>query len=350
MRLGVVIVSFKGRAWLERSLGSCLQYAPGVPVYVVDNASRDGSADFVAERFLGVTLLRLLQNLGFAGGNNVGIKAALADGAEAVFLLNQDAELTEGCLSTLEQYLLAHPRVGAVQPAIFLPDGRVNSLGNVYHYLGFAESAGNGLDFETARQRLPWVRGEGEPPYLSGAAVLMRAEALKQVGLFDEALFLYHEDLELSLRVRAGGWQLALAPGGRVTHHQGATSKLQYYYMERNRLLVWGWIFGTPTLLILLPAFIVSELALLFTATIRGWLGVKLRAYAYFLKSSTWQLVSQRRTQWRKLSRVKDGYILSYASSRLLYRRAAEGGWLTQYVFNPFSTILWILLKPLIRW
>jgi len=349
MQSAIVIVSYQGKEWLGKCLASCQNYAPDVPVYVVDNASTDASAELAA-RFAGVTVLRQEVNLGFAGGNNVGLRAAMKNGAEAIMLLNQDAVLTSGCLELLADYLENHNRVAAVQPAIFLPDGKVNSLGNSFHYLGFGEAGGNGLSLEEASRRLPWLKTGSEPPYLSGAAMLVRAAALRQVGLFYEELFMYHEDLELSLRLRTAGWRLAVLPAARVIHnYQPSRSLKQYYYMERNRFLVWNEIFSWRTRLVLLPVFLLSEIALLIMAANNGWIWEKLRAYAYFLRPASWfSLVFQRR-RWLKLRRVIDKELLSLASARIEYQAGQIGG-LTRFIWNPLSTLAWALLKPLIRW
>ncbi len=349
MRLAIVLVCYNGRRWLDLSLGSCRTHAARVPLFVVDNGSSDGSADYVAEHFSEVTLLRQHQNLGFAAGNNVGISAALTSDAEAVFLLNQDAELTAGALEALVRYLDSHPKVAAVQPAIFLPNGRVNSLGNSYHYLGFGEAGGNGLTEEEARRSLPWLRAGDEPPYLSGSAVLIRATAVNQVGLLDEALFMYHEDLEFCLRLRLAGWQLAVAPAAKVIHHyEPGRSLRQFYYMERNRYVVWLSYFKLPTVLLLLIPWLVSELLLMLVAVARGWAGVRLRAYANVLTPASWLGIHRRRQRLAKLRQVSDRELLRHAVP--IIQSVNKGGWVTSYIFNPMSAALWHLLLPLIRW
>lgn len=349
MRLAIIIVSYNGQRWLERSLGSCVQHTPGVPVYVVDCASTDGSADFVARTFPEAHLLRQSKNLGFAGGNNVGIRQALADGAEAVFLLNQDAELTPGCLSTLAQYLEQHPRCAAVQPGIFLPDGKVNSLGNSYHYLGFGESGGNGLSEAEASKALSWVMSKGEPPYLSGAAVLLRSAALTQVGLFDEELFMYHEDMELCLRLRLAGWHLAVELKAHVIHYYDhQRSVRQLYYMERNRFIVWLSCFRWPTVLVLAVPMVAAELLMLLAAAMHGWLLPKLRSYGYFLRLDSWKKIMERRHRVQALRQVSDRVVLSFASATISARHAASG---TLHDFaNALGVTGWKLLYPLIRW
>ncbi|KKT27804.1 MAG: Glycosyl transferase family 2 [Parcubacteria group bacterium GW2011_GWF1_43_9] len=349
MQTAIVIVSFNGRKWLGQCLKSCQTCAPDVPIYVVDNASTDGSAE-IAATFPEVTLLRQELNRGFAGGNNAGLRAALNDGAEAVMLLNQDAVLSEGCLPALEKYLAEHPQVAGVQPAIMLPDGRVNSLGNSFHFLGFGESGGSGLSLAEAQAKLPWLKHNTEPPYLSGAAVLLRAEALKQAGLFYEELFMYHEDLELSLRLRVAGWQLAVAPQVKVIHfYEPARSRKQYYYMERNRLIVWYEVFSWRTVCLLLPIYLVAEPILLLMSVAQGWLGEKLHSYGYFFRAGSWLHIMVARRRIKRLRCVSDKHLMALAAARISYQTGPTA-FITRWFWNPLSSLAWAVFKPLIRW
>lgn len=349
MQTAIVIVSFNGAKWLGQCLKSCQNFAPNVPVYVVDNASTDNSAA-IAANYSEVTVLRQELNRGFAGGNNAGIRAALNDGAEAVMLLNQDAELTVGCLPALLDYLLANPQVAGVQPAIMLPDGRVNSLGNSFHYLGFGEAGGNGLSLAEAQKKLSWIKNNTEPPYLSGAAVLLRASALQQAGLFYEELFIYHEDLELSLRLRAAGWQLAVLPAVSVTHYYESSRSLkQYYYMERNRLIVWYEVFSIKTICLLLPIYLLAEPILLLMAIAQGWIGAKIRSYAFFFRPGGWLHIITARRRLQNLRKVPDKHLMSFATASISYQTGPTA-FITRWFWNPLSTLAWGIFKPLIRW
>lgn len=351
MTVAIVVVAYNGRGFLEHALASGVQYGEGAPIYVVDNASTDGLADLLAEKFPHIRPLRQSKNLGFAGGNNVGIKAAMAAGAEAVFLLNQDAALTPGALPTLERYLTQHPETAAVQPLLLLPDGKVNSIGNSFHYLGFSEAGGNGRSRDQATAQCPWVKGAevGEPPAISGAGVLLRVAALQAVGLLEERLFLYHEDLELSLRLRLAGWHLAVCPEAVVVHHyEHSRSLTKFYYMERNRGLVWFSFWKWPTLLMLAIPAILCELSLLVLSIPGGWTSDKLRADAYFLRPDTWAYVGKRRRELKRLRRQPDRVMFSWASARLSV--APTGSWVLKFVFNPLSELAWAILQPLLRW
>ncbi|MFH1867235.1 MAG: glycosyltransferase family 2 protein [Patescibacteria group bacterium] len=349
MKLAIVIVSYNGLKYLPAALKSCKDFAPHCQVYLVENASSDGSLEYIQKNWPKVKLFPQATNLGFAEGNNVGLRQAMSEGAEAIFLLNQDAELTSGSLDKLESYLSTHPKVGMVQPRLSLPNGRINSLGNCYHYLGFGFAGGNGLSYEEALRRLHWFKNQTEIPYASGAGVLLRSQALKQVGLFDQTLFMYHEDLELSLRFRSFGWRLEILPEAEVIHHyQFSASSNNFYYMERNRLSVWLSYFKLPTLILLFIPWLISELALLLTSLFNGWSGAWWRARRYFFNKEIWQYLTSKRQQLRKTRKVNDRLLLSFASGSIHFQE--KDRWFVRYLFNPLSAVGWLLIKPLIRW
>jgi GT2 family glycosyltransferase len=353
MKLAIVIVSYNGKRWLSATLASCLRCSPQVPVYVVDNASTDGSADFITQKFPNIHLIRETNNFGFAGGNNIGMKIALDQGAEAIFLLNQDAELTPGCLEKLSNYLSSNPRVAAVQPAIFLPDGRVNTVGNSFHYLGFGWTTGNGLSWPEVQKIVPWVETQSEIPYWSGAAVLIRSQALTEVGLFDKFLFLYHEDLELSFRLRQAGWKLKLLPTARAIHHfELYRSRTKWYYMERNRYLVWLSYFKIRTLLVLAVPWLLSEIVLVLGTLVSGWWRQKFNSYGVLFKLDTWRYLKQKRTELRWLGFKNDRDFLQFASDRLPKNIAEAGGvrGIVTLVANMVSIFVWKIIYLLIWW
>ncbi len=349
MKIAIVIVAYNGLKYLPQTLASCFKYAVRIPIYLVDNASSDGSVDYVAKNWPQVNLLRQTVNAGFAQGNNIGIKQAMADGAEAVFLLNQDAELTKGCLEQLVNFIAKNDKVAAVQPRINLADGRINSLGNFFHYLGFAYAGGNGWRLEEAMRRLPWFRKQTEPAYLSGAALLLRVAALRQVGLFDEYLFMYHEDLELSLRLRLAGWSLQVLPEAQAVHHyKFAGSIANYYYMERNRFLVWFSYFKPATLVLLFLPLLFSELAVLCFSLVSGWFKENIKVLTCLFKINTWKYIVRKRKELADLRKVSDKYLLSYAAGGIDFQE--KDSWYVSYLSNSIANLFWFIIKPLILW
>lgn len=193
----------------------------GAAVMVVDNASRDGTVAAVRERFPRVEVLALRENLGFAGGNNAGICAALERGAEAVVLLNNDTRVAPDFLIPLIWAANDVPYAGAVCSSIHRLD-RPEMLDVAYADVTFGERDAvklrgvNALPsdgFETRR----------EVEIAVACCILITAHALRTVGRFDEAYFAYHEDVDWSLRARRAGFRLVHQPLSRV-YHRGSAS------------------------------------------------------------------------------------------------------------------------------
>jgi len=184
---------------------------------VVDNGSTDDSVARIRRAFPNVTIIEAGKNVGFAAGCNLGIKYALREGAEYVWLLNNDTTVESGALSALVERAEADPSVGAVGSAIYYASeperlqawggGRVDFwLGRVHHFLRPVDA----------------TRIE----YLSGASMLLRRSALESIGLLDEAFFMYWEDADYCFRLRRAGWRLDVAAQAKVWHNeQGSVGK-----------------------------------------------------------------------------------------------------------------------------
>jgi hypothetical protein len=214
---------------------ACLRSLEGedVDVIVVDNASEDGSAEAVS----GVELIRNERNLGYAGGMNVGLRAALERGADAVLLLNNDVEVDRGAIAGLAA---AAEGAAAVCPLITFAD----DAERVWYA---------GSSFDPRRGYNGRHRGFGEPAAsfteaaetdrACGAAMLIPRRALERVGELDEELFAYQEDTDWSLRARAAGLPIVVEPSARVRHKVSAAtggegSPTALYYSVRNTLAV----------------------------------------------------------------------------------------------------------------
>jgi len=194
----------------------------GAAILVVDNHSGDGSVEAIRARFPEVGALPLAENCGYAGGNNAGIRAALAAGAQGVLLLNNDTRVMPDFLIGLLWAIDSAPRAAAVCGAIHRFD-RPEMLDVAYAQVRFNQriavqlcgvNALPGHGFES-RQMVEVV---------AGCCVLFRAEALREVGLFDEAYFAYHEDVDWSLRARRAGWVLLYEPLSRVLHRASSST------------------------------------------------------------------------------------------------------------------------------
>lgn len=250
-RLSAVVVSFNTRDDLLRSLGA-LRDAVRLPleVLVVDNASRDGSAEAVRAAFPDVRVLANAENLGFSAANNQGLRAARGD---YLLVLNSDAEVRPGAVETMAGILDTRGDVGIVGPRTVGSDGRPQvSFGPALTLRGewsqrrLVRGARQGHAGVLREVQERAARAQ-EPDWVSGACFLARRTALEAVDFFDEGFFLYEEDVDLCLRVRKAGWRVVYTPEAEVMHHLGrsmaqapAQARLEYhrshlrYYRKHN--------------------------------------------------------------------------------------------------------------------
>jgi GT2 family glycosyltransferase len=233
-----IIINWKCAEETCACLASLTQAVAPSTVVVIDNGSADGSAEAIRARFPQVALLPIGVNLGFAKAANIGIAHALARGAGGVLVLNNDTTVEPDSVRRLAEALAASDRVGVLSAKIYLTDqpGRLWSVGGVYRD-GNAIDLGSGeLDAgQYDRVRLDFVYG---------CAMLLSAPLLYAIGGFDERFFMYYEDVDLCLRARAAGYDVALAPDAHVWHlgSRSTSSKpaLKLYYEARSRQLFYA--------------------------------------------------------------------------------------------------------------
>lgn len=210
-----------------------------IVLLVIDNGSSDDSMDRIRSECPGVELLETGANLGYAGGNNVGIRHALAAGADYVCILNNDVVVEQGFLAPLLAALEAQPDVGIVTPLVAEQaeeGGHVWALGSAVNMRTAAVTRQHaGESVHTWRQQAPFDVG-----IASGAAMLVKREVFERVGLMDESFFLYFEEVDWSLKVRQASYRILAVPSSVVWHEVsatlGTTSPVIDYYMLRNHL------------------------------------------------------------------------------------------------------------------
>ncbi len=230
MNLCAVVLNWNGG---EDTLAA-LRSLEDIETICVDNGSADGSDAVVAERFPSVELIHTGVNLGFAGGNNAGIRRALDRGADWVLLLNNDAVAEPGLAAALAAAAVARPDAGLLACTILDEDGRT------VQYAGARFNARLGYSGRVATSGSDTVR---DVDRADGAALAVSRTAVEHAGLLDETLFLYVEDVEWSLRVRRAGFAVVLVPGARVRHKGsaasgGRASTTNLYYDTRNSIVV----------------------------------------------------------------------------------------------------------------
>jgi len=234
-----IVVTFNSVRYISQCLESLVGSLPSLHIVVVDNASHDGTVDVVRQRFPQVTCIETGSNLGYAGGNNVGLRYALTNDYEFALIANPDCTFSEGCVATLVATLQDRPEVAAVCPLIFRGDGRT------LWYSGAETDLRKGST--PHRTELPSASRDSNIIMTGrayGCAMLVRLSALKRIGLFDERYFLYYEDAEWSARCATKGLYVAVALGAIARHDMGHgtadMSPTYHYYMTRNRLMLVG--------------------------------------------------------------------------------------------------------------
>ncbi|MDO8599398.1 MAG: glycosyltransferase family 2 protein [bacterium] len=398
----VVVLGYHSVADIQRCVESLLKtnYPAGRwRIVVVDNDSRPETRELLASYGELIDVLTQATNTGYAGGMNIGIRHALHMGADFVVLLNQDTEVDPEWLTHLVMAAESDPRIGAVQPRIMLGrptnfspsrvegerpvparasgegvggEGLINSIGNHIHILGFGFAGGHRERWTDLRSRLhgyPYP----EVTYPSGAAVLYRAKALRDIAFprsapsfrassekshndhleelqyLDEDYFLYHEDLDIGVRLWMRGWRCVLAPSAVVTHHyEFSRSIAKLYWMERNRILFLLQNFRIPTLLLLAPVLMLSELGLLILAKRGGWLSQKLKAWRSILSPSKWGTYLRHRRAKQSKRMVGDHVVLARFTARLT-NQEMPSAFVDTYV-NPVIATWWRCVRPLIFW
>jgi GT2 family glycosyltransferase len=237
----IVILNWNGWQDTTECVESCLmlQHANST-VLIVDNNSSDGSEAILRERFPHVELIQTQENLGYAGGNNAGIRHALANGAEYIWLLNNDTKVDPAALEEMLCVASQNPDVGMVGPKILL-----------YSRPEYLNCIGSTINLITGRPSLIGL-GEkddgrfdavGEMDTLSGCSLLVRKEVIDVVGFLDESFFLFYEETDWILRAKRAGYRMLYVPKARIWHKVSASvgghqSPLMLYYMTRNNPLL----------------------------------------------------------------------------------------------------------------
>lgn len=229
--VSIIIVSWNTRDLLRRCLESVYTTLPPISfeVIVIDNASDDGSADAVEERFSGVRVIRNAENVGFSAGCNAGIRMASGQWA---MLLNPDAKLLPGAVQAMIEFAAAHPEAAVIGPKLINSDGTMQKNGRRFPYL-LREILGitraykliwNWFDRTMEYGRSDFDR-TAEVDEICGACMFVRKAAIDRVGLLDEQFFMYYEEVDWCRRIKQAGWKVYYLPDAHVMHHWAQAAK-----------------------------------------------------------------------------------------------------------------------------
>lgn len=238
-RVSIITINFNQPLLTELFLDSVatLNTYPAIEIIVVDNGSREDPTKSWQSSYPEVRFIRSEKNLGFAGGNNLGIRHA---NGEYFFLVNNDTEFTTGLIENLVSVLDPRPKVGLISPKILYFDQP-----NIIQYAGYSA-----MNMNTGRNRCigqmeqdlgQYDDSTGPTGYVHGAAMMIRKEAINKAGLMSELFFLYYEEMDWSEKIRKAGFEIWIEPKAKIYHKEsmsvGKKSLLKEYFMCRNRIL-----------------------------------------------------------------------------------------------------------------
>jgi GT2 family glycosyltransferase len=250
--ISIIIVSWNDRDHLEECLGSLSNCTKSrkVEIITVDNASTDGSPEMVETRFPNVRLIKNTQNLGFAKGNNLGIKVSQGT---YLCLINSDINVRDGCMDALADYMDEHPEIGMIGPKILNADMSHQSSCREFPDLwnNFCPAIGLPAIFPRSRffsgEHMFYFKGERvmDADVLVGCFWMARRQAVREFGLLDEGFFMYGEDMDWCNRCRAAGWRVVFFPGAQAIHYRGGSSAKQdpilvELMLQRSILRYWS--------------------------------------------------------------------------------------------------------------
>ena len=380
-RVAIVYLTYNGPD-SERDITRCFETITKInypleqlEVICVENPSKHGASWPFIERdwrpregkdFPKLTIEKNEKDLGYSGACNIGARIADEHGCDYAYLLNQDADTDPDFIKAAVERAESDPQIGFVQSLILLGDNKeeVNSIGNEYHFLGYGYSGGYHWSKKRALAHLDVERETNprlEVPYYSGAGVLVRLSMMRKIGLYDTPFYMYHEDVDASFNARVHGYHVVIEPKSIIYHYYAFSRSIKkFYWIERNRYLVMLSYYKLATWLLILPAFLVVEIGSFLFSIKSGWWRERLRAYAFYLRPSTWEWVRIRRKRIQTERMVNDRGLLALAESRILFQEGTQentqvgstgvSGFLVQGIANPLLTLYWNVVYALIRW
>jgi GT2 family glycosyltransferase len=345
-KASIIIVNTNELDDLKRCLPTVLnQQYDEYEILVMDNASTDGSVEYIQEHFPGVRLIENGDNLGYAGANNAGFANATGD---VLAVLNPDTTVEPDWLSELVRALESSPNAGLATSKVLLMDdtNRINACGNQITFAGITVCRGLGQPADSYNQ-LEAVSA------VSGAAFAIKRSVLEQIGPFDDGFFIYYEDTDLSLRAALAGYRCLYVPGS-IAYHDYALrlSGWKFFLEERNRLLSWLKVFRWGTLVALLPTLLLAEVLAWGYALLHGPDHLRSKARSYIWIITHRQQIAAARRQTQALRRVGDRRLLRKLSHRLTLAQTANRH-LVAVVEAIVQPLLWLwggICRAIVLW
>lgn len=290
--VSVIIVNWNGKKFVEECIDSLMKVSyPNIEILFIDNSSTDGSLELVENKYPKIRIIRNKENLGYAGGHEVGFKKAKG---EAVLLLNTDTIVERNLILSLVEVLYSDKTIGAVQPKIVMypQDEIIDSIGTFFLISGDLYHYGREKKADLAK-----YNKQMEIFSAKGVCLLFKKEVLDKTGFFDKDYFAYFEETDLCMRVWMSGYRVIYTPSSTVRHLGGASSKqlnwsFILFHSQKNRLCTYiknlsiGYLWK-----VLINILFLYQLAFLFYI-VTGKIGSAISVQ----KSIVWNVVNLRKT------------------------------------------------------
>jgi GT2 family glycosyltransferase len=335
-KVTAIIVNWNDKDVIVECIQSLLkQDRNEIEIIISDNGSEDGSIEYLRRSFPSIKIIENGKNLGFGSAINKGLVAAKGD---YIIFLNSDLKLNPKCVGELVKLLESDSNIGGAIPKILHIDQQniINSLGVLINFTGIA---------------YPNLLGQKDPDWIEpfesacGGIFMLRREVYETVGGFDEDLFLYHEDHDLSWRIRLAGWYLKVNPKATMYHHYKFNKGVRKYYSsEKNRLYLLLKNMEVKTLALIFPALLVVEISQLFHAAINKWFFLKAKSYIELLALLP-RILTKRKKQ-KNLRRVPDKEITRIYQGTLAVSGIKNP--LLTHLLSPILNIYWKLIRHLV--
>lgn len=315
-------------------------------IIVVDSGSSDDGIKYVREKFPEIKVVDAGGNIGYGAANNIGVKFAKG---ELLAFLNPDTKVESDWLTALVQRMLhSPPDVGLITAKILLKSqpGRINTCGNNVHYTAIPACRGWFLP-ATEMNEIQEVNS------ISGAAFLIRRSVYDTLEGFDDDFFMYLEDNDLSWRAKLAGYRSIYAPQSIVYHeYTPRFHPTKFYYLERNRYRMLLKNFRWQTLLLLIPALLLTELVTWGYAILQGSKHMLAKIHAYQWIFRHWRTVMINRQGVQEKRVVGDAVLLKNSTPSLAYGLVQEGfaAKLAGLIFDPMFRFLHNFYSAVIYW
>lgn len=355
--VGIIYLCHGGRQYIEAIIESYKAFTYPkelITLYFVPNGSKDGIADYIREVIVPqskttlpeVVLLDDGMNRGFAGGNNIAIQDALKKNVDYIVLNNGDLYFDASAIEKMVRIMDGNERIASVQPLVryWHDTEKINVAGGMFHVAGYGYAMDNLANIKQ-KEYTPMV----DIAYASGSSAMYRSEAIKTVGDLEEGFFMYHEDLELGLRLRLNGWRNVLVSDAYAFHdYQFSRNPKKFAWTELYRYVVVFSVYRLPTLCLIVPVLIGVEIATWMFAAKGGWLQAKFWACGEWVKPRTWKLIFGMRKRMKRLRVISDREFLRFVTGKI--EAQEQHNVIVEKIANPILSAYVSFLKKIVIW